>query len=467
MRPRLAFAAASAATFAALALLAPRRAEAYDVLAVPCAQNALTCGTGAVKFEKVDALPIQWSFDTGWVPQGSPLQVHIWADVWANTYVNLAGSLESAWPTAMTLDAPGSKEGGAFGFHYGADFGAQGKITISVLGKSYSWQGDLPYLPQFDLEVKDDLVFDAWGYDPGVKISGKTVPQKIAQVSISSIVGSSIPGIDGGFELDVAVELSATYVTKQVVVTTPDGQPVAGGPFTSDGEERSTPYANGPSIELDIHPEGTVSYDGVVHLIPAFYVSLLGSSWQIPIVDIPIAFPITETDWIFDAQRVHFPLPDLAISQQVLDFGEIEVGQNKSLDYQLWNAGEALAAAAMTSSDPGVFPVFQSSAAVLPGLTTQATVSFVPQKAGDFTGEVTVASNDPNAPLQTILLKGKAKAPPGPPSVTPPMAEGEPMAADEHAGCACRAAGDTGGGHAGALAMAALGAALVMRRRRG
>jgi MYXO-CTERM domain-containing protein len=466
MRSRLAFAAAGAAAFAALTLLAPRRAEAYDVLAVPCTQSELTCGTGAVSFKKVDALPIQWSFDTGWVPQGSPLQVHIWADVWANTYVNLAGSLQSSWPTAMVLDAPGAKEGGAFGFHYGADFGAQGKITISVLGKNYSWQGDLPYVPQFDLEVKDDTVFDAWGYDPGVKISGKTMPQQIAQVSISDIVGGSIPGIDGGFELDVAVELAATYVTKQVVVTTTDGQPVAGGPFTKDGDQSSTPYTNGPNIELDIHPEGTVNYDGIVHLIPAFYVSLLGSSWQIPIVDIPISFPITETDWIFDKQRVHFPLPDLALSQQVLDFGEIQVGENKSLDYQLWNAGEALAAAAMSTSDPVVFPVFQSSAAVLPGLTTQATVSFTPMKEGDFTGQLTVASNDPNAPLQTILLKGKAKAPPTPPpTTTPPTEMGEPMAADEHSSCACRTAGDTGGS-AGALAMAALGAVLAVRRRR-
>src|SRR5262245_24583834 len=101
---RLAFSSLAAAGISAALLLAATSAEAaYDVLAVPCADQPLTCGIGAVSFDKVDALPIEWSFDTGWVPQGSPLQVHIFANIWANTYVSLDGSLQSEWPTAMTL----------------------------------------------------------------------------------------------------------------------------------------------------------------------------------------------------------------------------------------------------------------------------------------------------------------------------------------------------------------------------
>ncbi|MFT3768051.1 MAG: DUF1573 domain-containing protein [Minicystis sp.] len=466
---RFTFAAATVASaLAALAIFTPSRAEAggYDVLALPCVQSPLTCGYGGVSFEKVDALPIEWSFDTGWVPQGSPLQVHLWADIWANTHVKLAGSLQNSWPMAMTLTAPGRKEGGQFGFHYGADFGAKGKITISVLGKNYSWEGDIPYVPQFDLEVEANKVFDAWGYDPGVVISGETTPQQIAQVSIGDIVGGSIPGIDGGFELDVAVQLSATYVTHRVVVKHTDGKDVAGGALTSEDDQTSAIYANGPSIEYDVHPEGSVHYDGTVHLIPAFYVSLLGNDWSIPIADIPITFPITETDWIFDAQRVHFPLPDLAIDAQVLDFGEVEVGENKSLQYQLWNAGEALAAASMSSSDAITFPLFQTSAALDPGQTTQATVSFVPQKPGPFTGEIVVASNDPNAPEQKVVLKGNAKEkalPPPPPDDD--NGTDDPSVTQE-GNCACRAAGDPGSNDARALGMAAVAAVLLMRRRR-
>lgn len=463
---RLRFAPLAAA---ALALLASSRAEAaYDVLADPCYAHPLTCGTGPVSFDMIDALPIEWGFDTGWVPQGSPLQVHLWADVWANTHVSLAGSLQSSWPTAMLVEAPGKSEGGTFGFHYGADFGAQGKISIKVLGKTYSWQGDLPYVPQFDLQVKADKVFHAWAYDPGVTISGKTPPQQMAQVSIGDIVGGSIPGIDGGFELDVAVELAATYVTDRVVVTTPDGQPVSGGPITSDDGTTSASFIDGPSIELDVHPEGRVHYDGVVHLIPAFYVSLLGFDWNIPIVDIPIGFPITETDWNFEPQRVHFPLPELSLGVAEIDFGVVEVGDSVSLTYEMSNVGEALVAAGIASSDDEVFPLLQTSVAIDPGMTAPAIVSFVPKEAGAFSGLITLLSNDPGSPTQTILLKGLATTAdlPDTPKPEDGTVGGETISdVAEDGTCGCRVAGGERG-DARWMGLMVIAAAMIARRRR-
>jgi MYXO-CTERM domain-containing protein len=444
-------------------LLTSRRAEAaYDVLALPCDVDPLTCGVGAVSFSKTDTLPIDWHFDTGWVPQGSPLSVHIWADIWASTSVSLAGALQNAWPKPMTLSAPGRSEGANFRFHYGADFGAQAKIDVSVLGQHYSWLGDIPYVPQFDLEVQDERVFDAWGYTPGISISGATTPQTLATVSISDIVGSSIPGIDGGFMLDVAVGLNANYVTHRIVVDTTDGNPVAGGPITAPDGLSSTPYTNGSFLELDVHPEGTVHYDGVVHIIPTFYVSLLGKDWQIPVADIPISFPITDVDWVFDKQRVHFPLPDLALTDTELDFGDVLVGETVSLDYQMWNAGEAPVAAAMQSSDDALFPLLQGTAGIDAGNTAQGTVTFVPTDAGDFTGSITVLSNDPNAPTQLIKLKAKAHTTPEP--TEPPPDGGTTPAVNEDGNCACRAAGESGS--SGGVWVAALGVAALLRRRR-
>src|SRR5206468_3866389 len=122
-----------------------------------------------------------------------------------------------------------------------------------------------------------------------------------------------------GFELDVAMELEATYVTDQIVIATTDGQVVSGGPITMQGGQTFTPYLSGPSIELDIHPEGTVDYNGVLHMIPSFFVKLLGQSWSIPVADIPIPFPITKNKWIFDSQRVHVPLPDLVLPKTTID----------------------------------------------------------------------------------------------------------------------------------------------------
>ncbi len=472
--------AAPLALLTALLAMAPGRARAYDVLATPCANQPLTCGTGAISFSKIDALPIQFNFDTGWVPSGSPVQVDIAANVWANTHVSLTGALVTSWPTTMTLAAPGDTinlegmKGGDFGYHYGASFLAQGRVDISVLGQNFSWQGNLPYVPSFDLEVQADQPFDAWGYAPGVTISSTSTPQQIASIDLSCIIGESIPGVDGGFALDVAVELDATYVTDRIVVDTTDGNAVPGGPITAPDGTSNVPFLNGSFLELDVHPEGTVDYTGVVHMIPTFYVSLLGKKWDIPIVDVPISFPIADEAWVFTPQRVHFPLPDLSLPVTELDFGAVNVGENKTLQYQLWNAGEALAAATMTTSDALVFPLLDEKAMLTTGQTYQATVDFIPSKRGAFEGQILVASNDPKTPLQIVLLKGDGVEPlvdtpppphphPDPASETPPTRDAADV--DQPTGCACRTAGEGRDGGLGFGGAALVALAWAGRRR--
>ena len=61
----------TAAALAAAFLVFPRAASA-DVLATSCEKDPNWCKIGKVSFAKSDTLPIEWSFDTGWVPQGSP-----------------------------------------------------------------------------------------------------------------------------------------------------------------------------------------------------------------------------------------------------------------------------------------------------------------------------------------------------------------------------------------------------------
>ena len=332
-------------TAVTLGALGAREAAAYDVLAVPCAANGIaswTCEQGHVAYDKTDSLPIEWSFDTGWVPQGSPLQVHLAAGIYAHTRVSLAGNLQADWPKAFLLTAPGDERGGAIGFRYGAQVIAQGKVDISVAGQHFTWQGDLPYIPNFDFEAWAQQGFPAWGFAPGATVEGETPQQKLASIGIGDIIGGSIPGVDGGFELDVAMALKTTYTNERIVIdTTADGLPVKGGPILSEDGETNCSYAGGPYIELDVHPEGTLDYEGVLHLIPSFYISVLGKDWNIPIADIPISFPITKVDWVFDSQRVHYPLPDLYLSRREIDFGTVEVGQKRLAPLPLANKGEA------------------------------------------------------------------------------------------------------------------------------
>lgn len=454
---------------AALAASAPARsALAYDSLAKPCNSDPQTCQIASIAFSHKDALPIEWAFDTGWVPANSPLQVHLWAGVYANTAVSMKGALETTWPEALVLATPGDKDGGHLGYHYGAEIGAQGKVEVEVAGQKYSWVGDLPYIPQFDFQVEAAGVFDAWGFPPGVTLASKTQQQTLAQIGISDIIGGSIPGIDGGFQLDVAMELEVTYMTDRMVIETTDGKLVKGGAITSQDGETLVEYLNGPSIELDVHPEGTVDYTGVLHLIPAFFIELLGQQWSIPIADIPISFPITQNDWIFDKQRVHVPLPDLVVMEEEIDFGDVEVGQKNQEPFALWNAGEAKSFVVLGSSDPDVFEVSDAATEIDPAATFDAAVRFAPKKNGEVTATIYVGSNDPSDPVQLLKVRGVGYG-----GFTGETGE-DP---DQDAGCACRAAGLEsaktssesglfGGGEAAPFAALAFGMAAARRRRR-
>ncbi len=394
-----------AALLALAAFTFPRVANA-EIVAVGCDVDPDWCKIAPIAFDRSDSLPIEWAFDTGWVPANSPLQLHLWAGVYATTRVSLKGSLETSWPEALLLRTPGKPDGGFISYHYGAELGAQAKIKISVAGQNYEWIGDVPYIPQFDFQIQGDKVFDAWGFDPGATLSSKTDPVTIIQVGIGDIVGGSIPGIDGGIEVDLAMELAATYKTGRMVIETTDGKPVTGGDITTPDGESSTKYLNGPAVDLDVHPEGTIDYDGVIHLIPAFWVELLGQNWQIPIADIPISFPITQTDWVFDRQRVHVPLPDVVVSKTEIDFGEVEVGQKSLVQFDVWNAGEARAKVTFVSSSPDLFPAWDAATDVESGLTFDSAVRFLPTKNGPFEATLFVASNDPSDAVQMITLKG-------------------------------------------------------------
>jgi hypothetical protein len=451
-------------SFAAVALLEGTALAGVKV-AVPCDKAPLHCARAPIGFSHVDALPIEWNFDTGWVPQNSPLQVHIWAGVYAHTRIGLQGAYVTSWDAddagLLTLRTPGDPLGGSMNYHYGAELGAQGAVHVTILGQNYDWVGDLPYVPQFDFQVEADGAFDAWAFPPGFSLTSKTAQQKLAQIGVADIIGASIPGIDGGFELDVAMELTATYTTTRIVMTEKD-QPVLGGPIMTEDGISSMSYSGGPFTEVDVRPEGMVDYDGTLHLIPAFYIELLGKSWSIPIADIPMAFPITQVQWSFDPVTVHTPLPDLFVPVTELDFGEVEVGQKNLEALELTNEGEAKLAIAATG-ETDAFEIFEPSLEIDPKKTIQAAYRFVPKHAGEFKTTVLLTSNDPDNPLQKVVLKGTGVD--GPPlqiETDPALEEDDDV--ELQGACACRAGG--GGSDAGGLSLLVIGMAVTAARSR-
>jgi MYXO-CTERM domain-containing protein len=418
-------------------------------------------------FKKDLALPFMGGFDTGWVPSGSPLQVHLIAEIYASTHVDLGGQLVTSWPDALMLETPGTPGTGSLGIHYGVDVEADAKVTISIFGASYSWTGPIPYLPQFDYQVDASSPFDPWAFD-GVSVDGSTMQATLAQISASDFIGISIPGLDGGFELDTKTDLKATYRTDQIVVAYTDGTIVEDGPIYSEtGKTRSHGDAPlGGFIEYDVHPEGSIVYDGTQHLIPAFYISTIGPDFSIPIADIPIPFSIHQSGWVFDPVRVHVPLPDIAIEGHgvhvqsgetpvPVHLGKIAVGEESSKQLRVTDKGEAALSAMLSTTDPA-FVLSDGVATISPGDDFDFLVTFHPTEAGEFSAEIQIASNDPDDPLTIIEVDGIAT---------------DDDADVEHAdvkanpgGCGCEVAG--GSDAPSIFGAFAIGAVALRRRRR-
>lgn len=341
--------------------------------------------------------------------------------------------------------------------------GAEGSVTVEILGVPYTWTGDLPYVPQIDFQVEAETAFDPWAWPPGVSAADATEPQTVAQIDLLGLAGFSIPGVEGGFQLDVALDLEVSYATDRIVVTTPDGVPVAGGDVVGADDTTLAAYAGGPFVELDVHPEGTVRYEGLLHLYPTLYVEVLGNQESTQLADVPIDLPPEERPFVFEARRVHVPLPDLQLDRDGIDFGSLGADADDALvTIPLDNDGEAAVTLSIATSDDA-FTADADALEIDPGGSATLAVAFHPLDEGAYEATLTLASNDPDAPAQTLWLRGSRRAADTEPAPGP---EPEPPPLIEDASCACRAAQSGPLGRPWPL-LAGLGvlAALLRRRR--
>ncbi len=459
---------AGAATLVITATLATSAAAQQPTLAQPCEANGLTCMTAPLVFEQTAELPATFDFDTGWVPPNSDLQVRLQALLAASTRLSLRGDLLAQWPHAeqpgaLQLRTPGRLNGGLMNYHYGLLVDAEGKVHISIWPFTYTWQGNIPYVPQVDFQVSAEQVFDSWAFE-GTTSSSVSAPVTLAQVDVSALIGASIPGISGGFELDAAVALEVRYTHREFdirhLLAGEVGEQVAGGAIvTKDGDSYAflglLPYE-----DYWVTAKGTLDYDGVLHLIPAFYVSLLGQNWSIPVADIPIAFHLTQSDWSFEPQRLRVPLPYLDTDVEDIDFGDIALGEETFRTFAVNNVGHHTLATQLSLADVTHFALYDDALQLAPGDKLQPVVRFVPTSAGEHHTTLLLTSNDAASPLRAITLHGHATAPdlPAPPPLDGQRVEGQ---------CGCNVAGGSVRyGWSAAAGLLLLGLSGYWRRRR-
>ena len=428
---------------------------------VECSPAAVGCHVEDVDFEHRDGLFDSVDFDTGWVPAGSPLQVRFGVMLGGATRVEMGGTSRTSWPPALEEAVFGREGTGRLAMDFGIEVIARIRFDVEVAGTRYMWEGDIPTAGfPTDLRVADEATFDPFLLPDAEPVSVADMTGDIPVIRADLGGGLiPIPGIRGGFVLNVIGTLSAAYRTDRIVV----GDAVE--PITAEGGTtvvRADPDAPelGGFKDVRITPEGTIAYEGTITLAPSLFIQIAGSRWDLPIaeVDVPIADLDSNTE--FNTAEVHVALPDIRVDPTSLEFEATGVGDAAELLLTVHNDGEApLEVEIREPAAP--FTAGTAMVTIPPSSSNRVAIGFEPFTAGDREAVLFLASNDPDEPLVTVQLRGSGFGAADAGVADGGVDEGGPAT---DGGCGCRAAG--GGSAPPAALLGLLALALTRGRRR-
>jgi MYXO-CTERM domain-containing protein len=341
----------------------------------------------------------------------------------------------------------------AFGFNLTYDYNAASLINY-IPGSKWNYEG------------LGQKAFAPWGWTP---TSFKITAPQLADAQLFSIpfpqLGSQ-PLLTGTIGINATTTPTFAYATSEVLL--------AGNAVKSTAGGWVMPATDEDALDIPVVVKGQISYTGSLLVRPSVTITKIGNT-QLPFaltLDIPQAGvdldyesgakPIAVT---FPQTTFHIPLPNVKLPQKSLDLGSATVGETVKKGAEVKNTGELSASMTFTSSDPQ-FTVVGTKQFAQPKGKYDLEVAFKPEKQGLQEATITVASNDPNEPTQTLKVTGTGLAPnvPAPPPGDDPADDDKFGPKSE--GCGCRVGAPTTSDVAG-FGLFALAFAAVRRRRRG
>jgi MYXO-CTERM domain-containing protein len=348
----------------------------------------------------------------------------------------------------------------AFGFSLTYDYAA-GALLNAIPGSAWNY------------DAFGSTTFAPWGWTG--------VPLQVAAPALADAQLFSIPfpTISGKQPLGGQLAINAT--TKPTFIYVTDDVTLAGGtPITAKNGTWRVPTVDTDFIDVPAIVNGEITYSGDLLVRPSVEITSIGD-FEFPFT-LTLDFPQAGVNLPYDnaaapiavefpATTFHIPLPNVKLAQKSLDLGSVTIGQEASKKAEIDNTGERAAAFTFTSSDPQ-FTVIGSKQGATPKSKYDLDVKFVPTAEGAQSADIKVASNDPNEPVQTIHVTGTGvkeaePTPPAPPEEEEPVGEPpvEETGPQGDSGCGCHTAAPSPSDF-GAFAVAALGLAAMLRRRR-
>ncbi len=205
------------------------------------------------------------SFDTGWQPEGSPVQVRFYVTAQSQVGARLAGHarLERGAPGAAPLGLSYTADADSGSFWM--DLGIQISGRLRINRPPVVWEGAIPYAPSFDFRFADRKAFTPFLLEGG--------PAPVAtlddEVGMQALINADLGGIpDLGtarIVLKVGGHLHGELSGRSITTT------LAGASLTQTQESQfaAVPDDGHTRIEGEARHEARSSFQGSLVLVPS------------------------------------------------------------------------------------------------------------------------------------------------------------------------------------------------------
>ena len=368
--------------------------SALAALVLLSSGQALAYGTDPQELHLWDEVAImdQASFETGFVPEGSPVMVNFALESLELAQVDMATMAELEWPEAVTLLWSPIPESGRLALF--------GQLSTAVYVKLDLWG----YEGEWELDRQAIEVMTETTFDP--LVLSDSVPDVVSisdegqGTTVISYEFTVLEVVDILLDVDLAATMETAMAGIQIhhndEVQLLEAEPVV-LPVPSNGwiEVESTYVASwDTAMEVLIQPGVEVC------------VAVLGCYEWDDVFDIPIDMGSNTLEDPFDTVEYEFLLPVMTPPDESYDFGEVYVETLANWNVEILNGGVEIlqGEAGITGSE--YFEVYPDFVLADADSYDGMVVTFGPQSPGEFTATLMLATNDPAHPTYSIALTG-------------------------------------------------------------
>ncbi len=391
-----------------------------------CPPGAVDCGLTDFVLRGVGCPDLAgFSLDSGWLPEGNEeIQVRFRAQIGGlideqrnAARVSMTGQARGHWPEPITVGVIGCEGGGEIEVAYGVDISVQIRYDVEYEGVGIDGVVDIP-VPLLDdlndFRVRAQRDFDPFALENGVDVRGESEPVTVFEYDVLGsffdlVIELPLGGevevpIEGGFRLDLVGYAEADYRTTEIRI---DGQ---------EGTQRQVdppdPKGYGARFRSTIEADGEISCEIGLSFLPTLFLDIAGFEFEYVIpVDLDVRLDRDRSDIDFPEVALEIDLPDVQVSPEVLDLGQVREGGVASGAVTVFNLGEAplrvwaMPVGAGVSAGPGALRV-------APGMSADIQVELDARAFDDPEAALLVTTNDPDTPAVSVGLLGEVVAVP-------------------------------------------------------